>query len=103
MVVRTAKRESDMPPACLASLLACGREGRSGCRCGEPFGEVVPFLSIDLGRHRKTASTLARQGWTCSGTLKTTSTTIAARAIVELSAGGYMLTMFPEMLLPKER
>src|ERR1700730_8465854 len=58
---------------------------------------------IAFGCHLRTASTLARQGWTWSGYENMTSTTMAARPIVAETDGAYCATILPPMSLPKER
>ena len=61
-VVMAAKRVSPMPsPLGLLGGLAWG------CRRPDRDGELLAESAILLGRHLRTASTDALQGWTCNG------------------------------------
>ena len=105
-VVMIAKRNS-LISSCFAreeGIFCCVRPSKE-LRLGLPFAGVNSSFPLPplRGRHLLTASTLARQGWTCSGYENMTNTTIAARPMVEATEGVYCATIFPRILSPKER
>jgi len=63
-------------------------EGRSGWWPPEAMLAALGERWLLPGRHRRTASMEARQGWIWSGMLKVTSATMAALAIVEATEAG---------------
>lgn len=83
-VVMIAKRLSLISPRPLCELLA---ELSRVDRDGESLTEAYSGCLREAGRHLSTASTEARQGWTCRGYENMTSTTIAALPIVDATEG----------------
>ena len=86
-----AKRISDMCEAGAPWLsFAAGGDDITDWPLGEDErpGAEVGRREYLFGRHFRTASMEARQGWTCSGMLNVTRITIAALPIVEATDGG---------------
>jgi hypothetical protein len=84
-LVSAAKRTSE-----ISTVTALGMTvplGASGL-LGEDESSTVVVAVRRMGRHFRTASTEARQGWTWRGYENMTRTTMAARPMVDATAGG---------------
>src|SRR3569833_894921 len=85
-VVSRAKRISDMGALGEPWLSADAVVGRRGLLGGKLGWDLCP-----IGRHFNTASSEARQGWSCNGMLNVTRMTMAALPMVEAVFAGSVI------------